>query len=108
MKHIATTSWRIILIAVFVISINEKILSQIIAPAAYSSNVSFNYIRTWDATSPQINPDTLIAKSLKDVKQVTQYFDGLGRPIQTVVKQGSLATGTSAVDLVNPVVYDSI
>ncbi|WP_315824833.1 DUF6443 domain-containing protein [Paraflavitalea speifideaquila] len=35
-------------------------------------------------------------------------MDGLGRPIQTVVKQGSLATGSSPMDLVMPVVYDAM
>ena len=30
----------------------------------------------------------------------TQYFDGLGRPVQKVVKQGSLKTNSSPVDLV--------
>src|SRR6185295_1654390 len=74
----------------------------------YSTNVTFNYIRSWDANFPTTNPDTLVARSLKDVKQTTQYFDGLGRPIQTVFKQGSLTTGGSAVDLVSPIVYDSI
>ncbi|MBI5370933.1 MAG: hypothetical protein HZA79_02775 [Sphingobacteriales bacterium] len=45
-------------------------------------------------------------RPLKDVKQATQYFDGLGRPLQTVIKQGSLQTGGSATDMVSSVVYD--
>ncbi len=43
------------------------------------------------------------ARSVAEVKQATQYFDGLGRPIQTVAK-GISATGK---DLVTPVVYDA-
>src|SRR5438045_425545 len=77
------------------------ILAQNIMPAAYSSNVPQNYIRTWEATAPISNPDTLKARGLKDVKQTTQYVDGLGRPLQTVIKQGSLVTGGSAIDLAN-------
>ena len=92
----------------FILSIRENICSQIIAPAPYSTNVTFNYIRTWDATAPISNSDVLITRGLKDVRQTTQYFDGLGRPIQTVVKQGSLTTGINAVDLVTPIIYDSI
>lgn len=65
-----------------------------------------NFIRTWDATAPEADPNTLMSRPLKDVKQATQYFDGLGRPLQTVIKQGSLATGGSATDLVSPVEYD--
>ena len=45
-----------------------------------------NYVRIWDATSPQTDPNVLMTKPLRDVKQTTQYIDGLGRPIQTVIK----------------------
>ena len=75
-------------------------------PTPYSSNAKINYVRTWDAKAPEQNPATLITRPLKDVQQTTAYFDGLGRPLQTVVKQGSLTTGNSPVDLVSPVVYD--
>jgi RHS repeat-associated protein len=37
----------------------------------------------------------------------TTYFDGLGRPIQSVIKQGSQASGTPATDMVNAVIYDN-
>src|SRR5206468_4251581 len=41
------------------------------------------------------------------VKQTTTYFDGLGRPIQAVFKQGSFETSTSAnADIVSTAVYD--
>ena len=36
----------------------------------------------------------------------TQYLDGLGRPLQTVTREGSLETGGSATDIVKQVVYD--
>jgi RHS repeat-associated protein len=75
-------------------------------PGQYTS-ASQNYIRIWDATSPQTDPNGITAKTLRDVKQSTQYFDGLGRPLQTVVKQGSLETATgSNVDIITAVVYD--
>ncbi|MEI9806771.1 MAG: hypothetical protein WDO16_02195 [Bacteroidota bacterium] len=32
-------------------------------------------------------------------KMATQYIDGLGRPVQTVMKQGSLVTGDTARDI---------
>jgi RHS repeat-associated protein len=52
--------------------------------------------------------------SYKDLQQFTpeqgsvstQYFDGLGRLSQTVVRQGSLVSGTNPVDLVSAVAYD--
>ena len=39
-----------------------------------------NFIRTWDATAPETDPNTLMSRDIKDVKQTTAYFDGLGRP----------------------------
>lgn len=84
-------------------------------PAQYSSTTTpVNYVRTWDATAPEKDPNALMGKSLKDVKQTTQYIDGLGRPLQTVIKQGSLVTDPSnpassanARDMVSPVEYDA-
>lgn len=83
-------------------------------PSAYPVNKPLNYIRTWDVMKPVINPDSLTQATLvKDARITTQYVDGLGRPLQTVIKQGSLATnpadpGTSAAakDMIDMVVYD--
>ncbi|NII27332.1 hypothetical protein HB364_19740 [Pseudoflavitalea sp. X16] len=75
-------------------------------PAAYNSTIKVNFIRTWTSTAPDTSAANLITRPLKDVKQTTAYFDGLGRPLQTVVKQGSITSGNSPVDLVSPVVYD--
>ncbi|WEK35402.1 MAG: DUF6443 domain-containing protein [Candidatus Pseudobacter hemicellulosilyticus] len=76
-------------------------------PAAYPGNVKVNYVRTWTATAPVTDPAALLAKSLGDVKQTTQYLDGLGRPLQMVARQQSLPTGGTATDLVSPVHYDA-
>jgi hypothetical protein len=45
--------------------------------------------------------------SVTDFRLTTQYLDGLGRPVQSVVKKGSLITGGSAVDLLSAIDYDS-
>ncbi|MBO9205408.1 MULTISPECIES: DUF6443 domain-containing protein [Niastella] len=75
-------------------------------PAAYSTFLN-NYIRIWDAIKPDTTSSNFSTSSvITHSRLTTQYFDGLGRPIQTVVKQGSLVTGSSAVDLVSPLVYD--
>ncbi len=65
-----------------------------------------NYIRVRDLTRPGITTTTA-ADALTDpfdIKQTTQYFDGLGRPIQTVSKQQS----PLGKDLVVPQVYDAL
>src|SRR6266702_8686932 len=60
-------------------------------PAAYNSAIKVNYVREWTATAPEQSPTNLITRPLSDVKQTTQYVDGLGRPLQTVAKQMSPA-----------------
>ncbi|HEU4608350.1 MAG TPA: DUF6443 domain-containing protein, partial [Chitinophagaceae bacterium] len=64
-----------------------------------------NFIRTWEATAPETNANNLLTRPLRDVKQSTVYFDGLGRPEQTVVKKGSLSSAGNT-DIVTPFEYD--
>ncbi len=75
-------------------------------PAAYSPFSKINYVRVWEASAPEPDPGILVTRPLRDVKLTTSFFDGLGRPLQTVVRQGSLPTGNSAVDMIVPVEYD--
>lgn len=77
-----------------------------VTPTAYNSDNKVNYVRIWDAMAPEQNPNTLMTRPFYDIKQTTQYIDGLGRPIQVVLKQGSMVTGSVANDLVNPLEYD--
>ena len=82
--------------------------SQRTAPIAYPSEVKVNYVRTWDALTPETDAgSTLITKQTRDVRQNTSYFDGLGRLLQTVTKQGAYPTGSSAVDMVKAMEYDA-
>lgn len=76
------------------------------APPAYAPSTQVSFVRTWNATAPEQDPNILMARPLKDVKQSTNYLDGLGRQLQTVIKQGSLQTGGSPMDFVTPVEYD--
>ncbi|MBL7722742.1 MAG: hypothetical protein JNK27_01270 [Chitinophagaceae bacterium] len=77
------------------------------APDPYPPNSVVNFIRTWDAAAPEANHINLTSRPIKDVKQTTQYIDGIGRLLQTNIKQGSLETGGTAADIVNPVMYDA-
>jgi RHS repeat-associated protein len=81
--------------------------TQVVAatPAAYSlTGMPINYVRTWEAMGPHTDAATFTAQSHTKVKQATQYVDGLGRPIQTVVKQ--ITPGANPKDMVSPVIYD--
>lgn len=77
------------------------------APSAYPSGVSVNYVRSWDVLKPETNAAAISTSSgLQQSRMTTQFADGFGRPLQTVIKQGSAPTGGSAVDMVSAYVYD--
>ncbi|WP_438939972.1 DUF6443 domain-containing protein [Chitinophaga hostae] len=73
-------------------------------PGAYT-NTTINYIRTWEPALPTSDTAYVASPSrpVTEVRQATQYFDGLGHPLQTVSKGMSV----SGKDLVAPVVYDA-
>ncbi|HEX8608691.1 MAG TPA: DUF6443 domain-containing protein, partial [Pedobacter sp.] len=79
------------------------ILEAYSQPAAYSNTSTVNYVRTWDATAPETDASILISRPVTDVKQTTQYLDGLGRPLQTVMKRVT----PLQKDMVAPVIYDA-
>src|SRR5450631_2611823 len=76
-------------------------------PGGYPAYLN-NYVRAWEATAPVTDIYTLMGRPVRDVKETTMYVDGLGRTLQSVMKQGSLSTGTAPVDLVSPIVYDGL
>jgi len=73
-----------------------------------SPGSNINYVRERTISRPGITTyaSANALTDLQDVKQSTQYFDGLGRLIQTVAKKGSLATGNSPADLVSFNLFD--
>lgn len=76
-------------------------------PAAYSTAMPDNYIRTWEAIKPETNAYHFVLNSAPQLSKLTSvYFDGLGRPLQGVTKKGSQPTGGNAADLVTGYVYD--
>lgn len=71
------------------------------------ASMSLNYVRVWQAVKPDTNRNNFIfSNALQTSVITTDYFDGLGRSLQKVVKQGSYPTGGSSVDLVAPTIYD--
>jgi RHS repeat-associated protein len=84
------------------LTVNLTVLSTVV----YNTQ---NFIRTWEATAPEKDPNALMGRGVKEVKQSTAYFDGLGRLDQTVLKKGSLSSsiGNTPYDLVSSVEYDN-
>lgn len=77
------------------------------APGSYIVNGQspvINYVRERDAMGRISDTVQFAAAGYGDVQETTHYFDGLGRPIQTVQRQHS--PGSNPVDMVAPVVYD--
>jgi RHS repeat-associated protein len=74
-------------------------------PAAYPASMPVNYIRTWVPSMPTTDSQEVMSpsRSTAEVKQTTEYFDGLGRPLQTVTK----AITPDGKDLVAPRIYDN-
>lgn len=77
-----------------------------VKPDDYAASIKINYVRSWTATAPEVNPSTLVTRPLLDVKQATTYIDGLGRPVQSVIKQGAFESEGTLQDLVMPVYFD--
>ncbi|MGZ5192164.1 MAG: DUF6443 domain-containing protein, partial [Flavisolibacter sp.] len=93
---------KILLIAFF--SLYCKTLNaQRTNPRPYPSQINLNYVRTWESKAPQSDINKIkTASSVDSFLITTQYSDGLGRQIQTVVKQLS----PLKKDIVSPVDYD--
>jgi RHS repeat-associated protein len=72
------------------------------------SSISTNYVRSWNAKGPVTDGSSiLLGSSVQNFQISTNYFDGLGRPLQSVTKQGSLPTATGlTTDFVQTVEYD--
>jgi RHS repeat-associated protein len=97
------------LLGTVVLAIASQAVHAQYEPSAYPSGTQVSYVRTWDAVAPIQDPNALLTRPVKDVKQATQYLDGLGRPIQTVVKQGSSITNSNVyTDVITANVYDEL
>ena len=102
-------SINIIVFSLFTFAFN-KAKAQQVTPTAYNSSIKVNYVRIWTPVKPYTSDAdvTSSSRNIQEVQQTTDYFDGLGRPLQTVVKQGSYYVwSTPSRDMVTPHLYDS-
>ena len=94
-----------LIVITILFSIQGAVFAQY-QPGAYPGNNPVSFVRTWSATAPIQDTGIFIGRPFNEVKQTTSYVDGLGRPLQTVIRQGSMATGGNPTDMVVPVEYD--
>jgi hypothetical protein len=82
----------------------NKSFSQVTPPPPYPADVKVNYIRIWEPQIPISDHALIVTKPVNEVKQATEYFDGLGRSIQIVAKQQS----PLQKDMVTAITYDEL
>ncbi|UYQ94805.1 RHS repeat-associated core domain-containing protein [Chitinophaga horti] len=86
-------------------STTQPVATPVTAPGVYPSGTKISYIRTWTPSRPVADTASLLGyDQATGVLQQTQYFDGLGRPLQTVAK----GVTPAQKDLVSPIVYDAL
>ena len=71
----------------------------------YPNTIPVNYVRTKQAMGAITDEAAFSAAAYTEVKEMTQYADGLGRPLQTINRQAT--PGSSPQDIVVPQVYDA-
>ena len=73
-------------------------------PSAYQPTININYVREWTPTAPISDASIVPTRVVEEVKTSTAYMDGLGRSLQSVIKQAS----PTKKDLVSATVYDEL
>jgi RHS repeat-associated protein len=67
---------------------------------------NFNYVRTNAINVSGVTTETQVpALAISEKTETTEYFDGLGRPIQSVVAKGS---PVGKLDIIKPTAYDVV
>lgn len=72
-------------------------------PAAYNNNIKVNIVRAWEPRKATMDTSAAGLSNNTLYKASTAYSDGLGRPLQTIVK-GNNYDGSK--DIVNLHIYD--
>src|SRR5687767_15128854 len=67
-----------------------------------------NNVRSYEALKPNMTEAEIISASriADEVRRTTNYVDGFGRPVQTVIRQ--MSPSPSAADLVEMHTYDNM
>lgn len=106
---------KIILIAIIInwhfssvaqnIPVNNVASSYTSNPVAIPvySGIKVNYVRTYEPAKPVTDEASILVATPSELRQHTQYLDGLGRPFQNV----SRAVSNNFKDVVSTIVYDA-
>ncbi|MBO9203609.1 MULTISPECIES: DUF6443 domain-containing protein [Niastella] len=106
--NLNTTSW--FRRKVTCITSNESVVTnscRIITTSIDAENQNYVKVRVFAHGGVFYDVNAAGITDVKEVKQTTQYLDGLGRLDQTVTRQGS-KNGTDFKDVVTPAAYDEL
>lgn len=78
-------------------------LLLVVVFAANGQTSDANFITTHTARIPLNTADISDVTNQDQVMRSTQYFDGIGRPIQSIIRKGA----PNDTDLVTPITYDA-
>ena len=84
-----------------------ELSAQVSTPPSYSGAINRSYVRAWSVVQPledaaQLTMNMPMARGVV----TTEYVDGLGRSLQIVTRNGSMATNGVARDMVAAKIYD--
>jgi RHS repeat-associated protein len=86
-----------------------SLLTMFLSFATPHLSAQINYVRSWTLTVPETDPNAVLGRNPFEARQSSTFYDGLGRPVQTVIRQGSLKSATGATaDLVSMTGYDPL
>lgn len=75
-------------IVILFLLLSSVVHAQIPIPHSYYPS-TINYVRCWEPKKAETDINVVPNLPVSAVKQTTNYVNGLGKGIQTVVKQGS-------------------
>ncbi|MBC7949001.1 MAG: hypothetical protein H7Y42_14040, partial [Chitinophagaceae bacterium] len=101
-KYVRPLSILLVVLHVFLVAVGQQL-----SPAPYSSDTRMNFVRTWNPVKPDSATSVLNDNTYPTVAKITtQYLDGWGRIVESVVRKGSMISNAESVDMVNASLYD--
>ncbi|MFL5789729.1 MAG: DUF6443 domain-containing protein, partial [Flavisolibacter sp.] len=114
-QHLKLIGITILLIGILKISLGQVIpasqtqvnasVNTAFLPGPYTAGIPLSFVRTWVPMGKFTDPNLVLSATYLDVQQSTNYFDGLGRPLQSVQRQVS-PIGNDMVSMHTYDVYD--
>lgn len=87
------------------VKVPASVASPAILPGAYPAAMKLSYVRTRESLVPIRDESAFDRAGYRETREETEYMDGLGRPLQRVLRQGGMDVDPR--DVVSAVLYDN-